>query len=716
MNHQGSGSLSGNGRSESNGGRKKNGLTNLFIYIEAGNYERAAERAESHPGEAKIWVPIPVKSSSRSVVGAGNEGKPVSTKKRLPLHHACLKLRAASASTAKRSDFNLAEEDIFVVLCRLILLLIKIYPQACGENESHGCMPLHLVAFASCPGPSDSSKGSPTIAAAGTNHGAAAATAPPVLSTSNSTFSTSSLSSALPHSGSDVEAASESSPTKLPRPAAVSQNQRSVSEATVGTTMSVAIAEERFAGIQTDYQNEHNLPQQQAAGPQQQQTQSVSMGNNMFVSVERESWAVKVVNALLDEYPRAIKKTSEGGRLPLHWAAAGRATPRVVSTLITAYPDAAKQRTKAGCLPLHLCAHWGVAHSAVVVSMLRSYPHAAVGRNRWERSPLEEALAMAGENGRPHQTVMVRALRKHPSYWDQPEGVLFHQAHMPRRDTKHNIVDIDETVLSMGDSFDDDGDVDEDNLFRNDGAYRGMKPVDLPTSIFCRNWEMAAQYLESNPNQAKLNLRVVTRGGFTSVAGFTPLHSACENIPPKEIVKKLINTFPEAVSQKFVPLGKLPLHVACTWHAPKESIDIILAANRNACKIPDDLGNLPIHLACFSGAPSAVVENLLKAWPKAVLHRNSQGSLAEDITKRLKHDNRNSALALLNLCRDQVNRKRQMRHRRNRSEGHIPSTQVDTVVNTRGMPVNPIHYQIESSQSDEVEVTFSGENETMAWI
>ena len=92
MNHQGSGSLSVDGRSESNGSRKKNGLTNLFIYIEAGNYERAAERAESHPGEVKIWVPIPIKPSSRSAVGAGSEGKPEARKKRLPLHHACLKV------------------------------------------------------------------------------------------------------------------------------------------------------------------------------------------------------------------------------------------------------------------------------------------------------------------------------------------------------------------------------------------------------------------------------------------------------------------------------------------------------------------------------------------------------------------------------------------------------------------------------------------------
>ena len=253
--------------------------------------------------------------------------------------------------------------------------------------------------------------------------------------------------------------------------------------------MSAAIAEEKFAGIQSEYQIENNqqrpgrqrshlyvltepsssnsLPIPAAAGPQQEQIQSVSMGNNIFISEKREEWAVKVLNALLDAYPRGIRMDSEGGRLPLHTAAAGRATPRVISTLITANPAAARDRNKDGFLPLHLCAHWGIAHPNVVVTMLKTYPDATFGRNRWERTPLEEALCMAGENGRPHQAALVRALRKHPSYWTRPESVLFHQAHSLSRDAKHHhIVDIDETVASMEDSMhgDDDGD-DEDYLF-----------------------------------------------------------------------------------------------------------------------------------------------------------------------------------------------------------------------------------------------------------
>jgi hypothetical protein len=243
--------------------------------------------------------------------------------------------------------------------------------------------------------------------------------------------------------------------------------------------MTAAIAEEKFTGEDqngqvlqrsTGRERSHLAVLTQPAAVRQeqaeQQTQSVSMGNNIFVSEKREEWAVKVLNALLDAYPRAIRSGSEGGRLPLHFAAAGRATPRVISTLITAYPEAAKHRTKDGCLPIHLCAHWGISHSNVVVIMLKSYPDSTYGRNRWERTPLEEALCLAGENGRPHQAALVRALRKHHSFWTRPEGVLFQTAHpsSPRK-AKHHIVDIDETVDSMEDSMHGDGDGDENQLF-----------------------------------------------------------------------------------------------------------------------------------------------------------------------------------------------------------------------------------------------------------
>ena len=58
----------------------KKTLPPLFIYIEAGDYERAIERAKRHPREARTWASIKMKSSSGE------------TTKRLALHQACFKV------------------------------------------------------------------------------------------------------------------------------------------------------------------------------------------------------------------------------------------------------------------------------------------------------------------------------------------------------------------------------------------------------------------------------------------------------------------------------------------------------------------------------------------------------------------------------------------------------------------------------------------------
>ncbi|OEU09375.1 hypothetical protein FRACYDRAFT_161272, partial [Fragilariopsis cylindrus CCMP1102] len=123
------------------------------------------------------------------------------------------------------------------------------------------------------------------------------------------------------------------------------------------------------------------------------------------------------------------------------------------------------------------------------------------------------------------------------------------------------------------------------------------------------------------------------------------LHTAAAGRATPRVITTLVTAYPAATRHRNTD-GFLPLHLSCTWYAKKDVVDILLT-DRNACKTQDELGNLPIHSACFSGTSSAVVEAILKAYPKAVLARNHQGSLPEDITKRLKHENRVSVLALL---------------------------------------------------------------------
>jgi hypothetical protein len=362
----------------------------------------------------------------------------------MALHHACFKLRSSVSSFTHGTN---STEDPFISVCRFILLLLQIYPEAASQRESrHGCLPLHLAAFASC-----------TRSSQPDDYPDGTGTAPTLSPTS---FSLSSLSSTLPSIPSNT-------PSLLgPRPGALTNAHRSVSESTtdtVNTNMSNVLAEEYYTGNQTYHQtavaaggggNHHRRSSSLESSPDsvavhivKPPTVSVAMPSNIFISEKRQEYAVKVLNALLDAFPRGIRMDSEGGRLPLHTACAGRATPRVISTLVTAYAAAARHRNKDGFLPLHLCAHWGISHANVATTILKAYPDATFGRNRWERTPLEEALCMAGENGRPHQEALVRALRKHPSYWTRPEKCF--QTTSPREGNQ--IVDTDATLPSNGD-------------------------------------------------------------------------------------------------------------------------------------------------------------------------------------------------------------------------------------------------------------------------
>lgn len=265
------------------------------------------------------------------------------------------------------------------------------------------------------------------------------------------------------------------------------------------------------------------------------------------------------------------------------------------------------------------------------------------------------------------------------------------------------------------------------NKAGDDEGVEASSPIvnDLPTLIRERNWNGVIDRLKLHPSEAKIPLRVQTRGGFSSTSDFFPLHYACERRPPAEVVAALLNVFPDAALKRAMPGGALPLHIAATWYAEEKAITLLLQADRNSCKTADELGNLPLHSACFSGTSTAVLEALLKAYPKAVLTRNNHGSEPEDITKRLKHDNRLSSLALLNLCRDEVIAKREEKHSRGRSDGYMLSAKEAIILNELDSHVNPKKYEkfeIEDGglAGDEIEINYSGENSTkeeeLMWV
>ena len=414
-------------------------LPPLFWHMEMGCWDKATERAKKHPREVKTWASLRTKSGTNDSV---------SVTKRLALHHACFKLRSVVESSTDST------EDPFVEVCRFILLLISLYPEAAGERESrHGCMPIHLAAFASCaPRQKDCGEAEDQANNALSDEDS-------VPSTESDTVSAAMTSTRI-SPNSPVRAAKTLGSGIIPRPTALQVHQRSISEdthgtqgtqGTHGTNMTAIIGGETNSGglsrAGKNYPSSPNGSGSEISKLQHAQRQpivSVSMKSNVLISAKREDMAVKVINALLDAYPKGIRADSEGGRLPLHTACAGRATPLVISVILAADLAAARHRNKDGFLPLHLAAQWGVSHPHVAVSLLKAYPDSTLGRNRWQRTPLEEALCMAGENGRPHQAALVRALRKHPTYWTRPPEELFQWPSGNIRGS--HVVDMDETL------------------------------------------------------------------------------------------------------------------------------------------------------------------------------------------------------------------------------------------------------------------------------
>mmetsp|Transcript_38950 Transcript_38950/g.58512 ORF Transcript_38950/g.58512 Transcript_38950/m.58512 type:complete len:922 (-) Transcript_38950:312-3077(-) len=633
-----------------------------------------------------------------------NPEKRVSSIKCKALHHACHRLRSIHSYRSRHPDISAAaygtrsmslvngnssphttpppqeppeEEDEWVEACKCIMTLIELHPEACGERESrHGCLPLHLAAFAMCetpPPPSAYLASSPS------------SSAPPPLSGSHHS----------PHRSSDTHVISPLSTTQSPiaRP---KLNGRSFSTGSHGSSsiggMSAMISAENVGGavgiecqaedlhamIQPQHENDagdRSLPSKSApqlhisppplskttiTPPPQALSPALRQRHLKINSARRERYSLLVLNALLDAYPKGIRVDSEGGRLPLHTAVAGRATAAVISTLIQAYSAGARQRTKDGYLPLHLAAYWGVSHPEVAPMLLRAYPDATLGRNRWERTPLEEALVMAGENGRQHQIELVRALRKHPDYWARPPvemGLMLsphshnsrgtpsprprrsrEMAGRPKREEgedqggKH-LVDVDETITDLSSDEEDYCGMLESApsapLMDEHDSKHNMLNRFSPTNLIRKS---TAKPSHNNPQFTQLCCR-------SNKPSPSPLHPlmphpyATEQLDVNVFLLLKTNSWAAILSRleshpseaaEIRPVTVRggygarvnPLYAVSERHPPLEVIESLIEACPDAAstrKVPGS--QLPLHAACTWRASSGVVGFLLAAYP-----------------------------------------------------------------------------------------------------
>jgi len=366
----------------------------------------------------------------------------------------------------------------------------------------------------------------------------------------------------------------------------------------------------------------------------------------------REDFSLRVLNALLDAYPGGVKVDSEGGRLPLHTAVAGKATLKIIETLTRAYPHACRHRNNENSLPLHIAACYGVSDPNVAPMLLRIYPDASVGKNRWERTPFEESLLMAGINGRPYQEELCRALRRSPAFWSNTGQNLQFRSGYLNQSFASGAGDIEHLL---------------NGEFKSAGAGTGRERgantdvvdlKDLFALIKDRRWDVIVENIEVLQSQAAKRIKCEVKAGYDGEV--SALYLACEQEPTYEVLDALVNACPASTSWRKTPGGELPIHAACTYGASKAVVGFLLAASPDTARQRDNLGNLPLHCACFSGAPESIIESLLCTNPKAANARNVQGSTPRDIVRRLSHSNRQEILNLIeNVSLELLKKKRQ---------------------------------------------------------
>lgn len=130
------------------------------------------------------------------------------------------------------------------------------------------------------------------------------------------------------------------------------------------------------------------------------------------------------------------------------------------------------------------------------------------------------------------------------------------------------------------------------------------------------DWDKVLDLCGTNPEFAK----------YSGRDGWTALHHACNRrCPLPEVAEALIRAYPGALLKE-EDKGWLPLHYACRFKAPKDVVRLLLQLypdkGRASVSKRDRLGRTPLFYAVRYDAPSGVAGLLLEVDPAAVLEED----------------------------------------------------------------------------------------------
>ncbi|KAL7554515.1 hypothetical protein ACHAWF_017972 [Thalassiosira exigua] len=132
---------------------------------------------------------------------------------------------------------------------------------------------------------------------------------------------------------------------------------------------------------------------------------------------------------------------------------------------------------------------------------------------------------------------------------------------------------------------------------RNNKNMPSQRPIHISRSrnrlnryLFDKDWQSAIKEIERHPRETRMWSTQTEHG-----SRMLPIHVACSLHAPLRVVRAIVVAYPECLEKKESPFERLPIHTACQLAAPPDVIEYLVQAYAAGTLEPDNLGRLPLH-------------------------------------------------------------------------------------------------------------------------
>ena len=386
----------------------------------------------------------------------------------------------------------------------------------------------------------------------------------------------------------------------------------------------------------------------------------ISRTDHSFYEANGLGESLKIVQLLLEIYPKSAEARDGAGQLPLHLLCWHGAPLILMDTVLHAHPQATTMRSSVDeRLPLHMACARNARHE-VILSLIKQDPQAIGEQDSLGFTPLHLICAPAGQADvldtllscpQGHQALQKRTLqagflplhlacRKGASHflverlvqaWPQAVKILDEdQKWLPLhyacarldRTVAENLVKVyPESVLVR----DPCGRLPFQIAYDRNASISFLQLLVTPGQPllhFCLRNGLDERFIHS------LLIRSPEVVSQRDGSGSLPIHCASSLKPPPrlDLLNLLIAEDSESLRQGNNH-GDCPFHVACKSQSSFEVLRLLMPDPVEYSKIRNHRSELALHLACQYGASIQVLDFLIKANPDSSLVTNAKGNL-----------------------------------------------------------------------------------------